>query len=71
MGIETVGTEVQLEVEDRTSVEVENGVSHLRLDPRLKAWPVRGFVDDNIGVSTGLTTMYVGIIVGEGVIVTS
>lgn len=72
MGIETVGTgaHVQVEVEDMVSIEVETEVSQVTLDLPLKAWLAREFVKDDTGVTPGLTTMYVGIIAGDRVVVT-
>lgn len=63
--------EGQVEVEDRASVEVENEVMHFTLGTLVKVWLVRGNADDDVDVSIALTTMYDGIVVGEGVVVTS
>lgn len=68
---ELVGMEVQVEVDDRNSVEVENEVTHFTLGTLGKAWLLRGTVEDDVDISRGLTTMYDATVVGEGVIVTS
>ena len=60
-----------MEVEDMASVGVENEVMYFTLGTRVKVWLVRGNADDDVDVSMGLTTMYDGIVVGEGVVVTS
>lgn len=70
-GKELVGMEFQVEVEDRNSVEVENEVTHFTLETLGKAWLLSGTVDDDVDISTALTTMYDATVVGEGVIVTS
>ena len=70
-GKELVGMEVQVEVKDRISVEVEIEVTHFELETLVKAWLLRGSVDDDIGISIGLTTMYDATVVGEGVVVVS
>ena len=70
-GKELVGVELQVEVEDRNSVEVENEVTHFKLGTLGKAWLLRCTVDDDVDNSPGLTTMYDATVVGEGVIVTS
>ena len=68
---ELVGMEVPVEVKDSISVEVENEVTHFEVGTLVKAWLLRGTVDDDVGISIGLTTMYDATVVGEGVIVTS
>ena len=70
-GKELVGMEVPAEVKDSISVEVENEVTHFELGTLVKAWLLRGTVDDDVGISIGLTTIYDATVVGEGVIVTS
>lgn len=66
-----VEMEVQVEVKDRISVEVENEVTHFELETLVKVWLLIGFCDDDVGVSIGLTTMYDATVVGEGVVVIS
>lgn len=51
-GIETAGMELQVEVEDRVSVELGSEVGAL-----VKVWRMRGTLDVDVGVSAGLTTM--------------
>lgn len=53
--IETAGMEVQVEAED--SVEVEIEITHFTLETLVKVWLGGGTVDDDIGVSAGLTTV--------------
>lgn len=71
IGIEVVGMEIEVVVEDSGSVEVENEVARFILGTQVKVWLVRSDVDDDVGVSAGLTAMYDEIIVGEGTFVTS
>ena len=70
-GKELVGMEVEGDVEDGVSVEVENEVMHFKLGVRVKAWLLRGTVDDDVCVSIGLITVYEATVVAEGVIVTT
>lgn len=76
-GIKVVGMELQVEAEDGIEDMVEVGVgvekefSSFELGTLVKVWLVIGLVDDGVGVSAGLTTMYDGSVVGEGLFVTS
>ena len=60
-----------MKVEDKAGVEVESEIAHFTLGTLVKVWLVRGNADDDVGVSIGLTTIYEGVIVGEGAFVTS
>lgn len=55
-GKELIGMEVQVDVEDEKSFEVENEVTHFKLETLGKAWLLRGTVDDDVDISAGLTT---------------
>lgn len=70
-GMKMVGVEVQVEVDDKVGVEVENEVTQFSVGTPVEVWLVRSTVDDDVGVSAGLTTMYDELVVGEGVFVTS
>ena len=71
LGMETVGMEIQVKVEDRVGVEVEDEDAYSRPIMLVEVWLVGSVVDDDVGVSAGLTTMYDKVVVGEGCIVIS
>ena len=71
MGAESVGTEVQVKVENRVGVEVEDEDGYFKFIMLVEVWLVGSVVDESVDVSAGLMTMYDKVIVGEGLLGTS
>ena len=71
MGVERVGMEVQVKVDIRVGVEVEDEDAYFRFIMLVEVWLVGSVVDESVDVSAGLTTMYDKVVVGEGLLETS
>lgn len=71
MGVERVGMQSQVKVEDKVGVEVEYEDAYFRPIMLVDIWIVGSVADDNIGVPAGLTTTYDKAVVGRGILVTS
>ena len=71
MGIERIGMEVQVKVENSVGVEVEVEGAYFKFIMLVEVWLAGSVVDESVGVSAGLTTMYDKAVVGEGLLETS
>ena len=71
LGVERVGMEVQVKVEKRVGVEVEDEDAYFKFITLVDVWLVGSIVDESVDVSAGLTTMYDKVVFGEGLLETS
>lgn len=71
IGVERVRIEVQVKVDNRVGVDVEDEDAYFKFIMLVEVWLVGSVFDESVDVSAGLTTMYDIIFVGEELLETS